>query len=275
MVPLSKSGLRVSGAWVRIPPSPPRFWEMEEFFFEIFESLPRQGPGDDASTERAFRKLTNLPEHPEILDVGCGTGNQTITLAALTPGKITALDNHAPFIEILKKNIQQTSYSDRIHCVVGDMASMNFADGTFDLIWSEGAANIMGFNKALYAWKPLLLPEGYMVISELVWFKEEAPQEIRDYFAEAYPDMKYYEHHYRTIESAGYKMVDYLPLPDKSWWTDYYTPAEEKIAELRSKYKDNKDAQAIFDSFQLEMEMHRKYSPYYGYGFYIMRKENK
>ena len=275
MVPLSKSGLRASGAWVRIPPSPPRFGEMEEVFYEIFKSLPRQGAGDEVSTERAFRKLANLPEHPEILDVGCGTGNQTITLAKLAPCNITALDNHVPFIDILKRNIHHTSYSDRIRCVVGDMASMNFADGTFDLIWSEGAANIMGFEKALYAWKPLLRPEGYMVISELVWFKEDAPQEIRDYFAEAYPDMKYYEHHYLTIESAGYKMVDYFPVPDKSWWTDYYTPAEKKIAEMRLKYKDNRDAQAIFDSFQLEMEMHRKYSPYYGYSFYIMHKENK
>jgi SAM-dependent methyltransferase len=248
---------------------------MEKVFFEIFESLPRQGPGDDASTERAFRKLTSLPEHPVILDVGCGTGSQTITLAKLTPGNITALDNHAPFIDILKQNTKQTDYADRIHCVIGDMASMNFADGTFDLIWSEGAAYIMGFNKALYAWRPLLRTKGYMVISELVWFKEEAPQEIKDYFTEEYPDMKYYKRHYLTIESAGYKMVDYFPLPDKSWWTDYYTPAEKTIAQLREEYKDSKDAQAVFNSFQLEMEMHKKYSPYYGYGFYVMYKENK
>ena len=248
---------------------------MEELYFEIYESLPRQGPGDDESTRKAFQKLTGLPEHPEILDVGCGTGRQTLILAKLSTGNITALDNHPPFIEVLKRNAHRGGYGDRICGIVGDMNSMNFPEGSFDVIWSEGAAYIMGFKNALHAWRPLLHPKGYMVISELVWFKEEAPQEIRDYFTKEYPDMKYYKHIYPIVESSGYKMIDYFPLPDRSWWTDYYTPAEKKIAEMRIKHRNNKDAQTLFDSFQLEMDMHRKYSPYYGYGFYIMRRENK
>ena len=247
---------------------------MEEIYFEIYESLPRQGPGDDASTRKVFQKLTGLPEHPEILDVGCGTGRQTLVLANLSSGKITALDNHPPFIETLKRDVRRSGYADRIRCIVEDMNSMKFPEESFDVIWSEGAAYIMGFKKALEAWKLLLRPKGYMAISELVWFREEAPQEIRDYFTREYPDMKYYKNHYPIIKSVGYKVIDYFPLPDKSWWTDYYTPAEKKIAEMRLKHRDNKDAQMIFDSFQLEMDMHKKYSPYYGYGFYIMRKEN-
>ena len=248
---------------------------MEELYFEIYESLPRQGPGDDESTRKAFQKLTGLPKQPEILDVGCGTGRQTLALAKLTTGNITALDNRPPFIETLKGNARRAGYGDRIRCLIGDMNSMNFLEESFDVIWSEGTAYIMGFKNALHAWRPLLRPKGYLAISELVWFKEEVPPEIRDYFAGEYPDMKYYHHIYPIIESAGYEVNDYFPLPDKSWWTDYYTPAEKKIAEMRFKHRDNKDVQMVFDSFQLEMDMHRKYSPYYGYGFYIMRKENK
>ena len=245
---------------------------MEELYFEIFESLPRQGPGDDESTQKAFRKLIGLPEQPAILDVGCGTGRQTLVLAKLSKGNITALDNHQPFIEVLKRDVRRTGYADRIHGIVGDMNSMNFPEKSFDVIWSEGAAYIMGFKKALAAWKPLLRPKGYMAISELVWFKKEAPQEIRDFFAQGYPDMKYYEDIFSIVESAGYKMIDYFPLPSESWWTHYYTPVEKKLAEMRRKYRNNQDAQAIFDSFQLEIDMHRKYSDYYGYSFYIMQK---
>ena len=247
---------------------------MEEIYFEIFESLPRQGPGDEESTKRAFQKLAELPNHPEILDVGCGTGAQTMVLAKLTSGNIKALDNHTPFIEKLKRDVRRAGYAERIRCVVGDMASMNFEKNSFDLIWSEGAAYIMGFNNALKAWRPLLCPNGYMVISEMVWFKEEASQEIRDYFAKEYPDMKYYKHIFPTIESSGYKMIDYFPLPSEAWWTDFYTPAEEKLVEMRRKHQKNNDAQAIFDSFQLEIDMHRKYSEYYGYGFYIMQNKS-
>jgi SAM-dependent methyltransferase len=155
------------------------------------------------------------------------------------------------------------------------MASMNFEDESFDLIWSEGAANIMGFENALKSWKRLLRRRGYMVVSELVWFEEEVPREIRDYFVEAYPDMKYYENIFPIADSAGFNMIDYLPLPSESWWTHYYTPMETKLAKMRRKYQNNKDAQALFDSFQLEIDMHRKYSEYYGYGFYIMREEGK
>ncbi|MEW6141860.1 MAG: methyltransferase domain-containing protein [Chloroflexota bacterium] len=245
---------------------------MDKIFYEIFEALPRQGPGDEKSTRKAFKKLGELPEHPEILDVGCGTGAQTMALAKLTPGKITALDNHIPFIEKLKHAAHQANCPERILCIVGDMASMPFDKDSFDLIWSEGAANIMGFKKALDTWRPLLRQRGYMVVSEMVWFEKEAPQEIRGYFTEQYPDMKHYEQISLTIESAGYRMIDYFPLPKTVWWTGYYKPIEKTLAEIRQKYQNNKDAQAIFDSLQQEIDMYRKYSKYYGYGFYIMQK---
>jgi len=245
---------------------------MDQIFFDIFEALPRQGPGDEKSTKRAFEKLTGLPEHPEILDVGCGTGGQTLILARLSSGNITALDNHTPFVDKLKRNARRDGYADRIHCVVGDMNSMNFPKGSFDAIWCEGAAFVMGFSNALKAWRPLLRPRGYLAVSELVWFKKRAPKEIKGFFAQVYPDIKHYKDIYPVIESSGYKMIDHFPLPGESWWTHYYTPAEKKLVALRRKYKGNQDAQAIFDSFQLEIDTHRKYADYYGYGFYIMRK---
>ena len=245
---------------------------MEDIYFEIFEALPRQGPGDERSTKKAFQMLGELFKCPEILDVGCGTGAQTLVLAELSSGNITALDNHAPFIDILKRKARQARLEKRIHCVIEDMAVMNFRTESYDVIWSEGAAYCMGFANALKSWKALLKPGGYLVVSELVWFKRETPQEIKDYFAGAYPDMKYYEGIYPIIKLTGYEMIDYFPLPSTSWWTDYYTPAEKKLTEMRREYQSNKDAQSMFDSFQLEIDMHRKYSEHYGYGFYIMRK---
>jgi hypothetical protein len=68
------------------------------------------------------------------------------------------------------------------------------------------------------------------------------------------------------------KIGAHYTLPSNSWWTDYYTPVEKKLTEMRREYQSSRDAQAIFDAFQLEINMYRKYSDYYGYGFYIMRK---
>ena len=47
----------------------PRFWEM---VFEVYEALPRQGPGDRASAARALALCGSLPPKPSILDLGCG-----------------------------------------------------------------------------------------------------------------------------------------------------------------------------------------------------------
>jgi len=51
----------------------PRFWPI---FFELYESLPRQGPGNRASAARAIAPCPDLPPRPDVLDLGCGAGGQ-------------------------------------------------------------------------------------------------------------------------------------------------------------------------------------------------------
>jgi cyclopropane fatty-acyl-phospholipid synthase-like methyltransferase len=64
---------------------------------------------------------------------------QTITLAKLSKGRIDAVDNHQSFLEQLKKKAAEEGVSDKITVVNGDMAALNYEDGSFDLVWSEGA----------------------------------------------------------------------------------------------------------------------------------------
>jgi hypothetical protein len=67
---------------------------MNDYFYEVFENIPRQGPGLNAYTRKAFGQIEKeLPEIPEILDIGCGKGMQTLELARLSQGAITAVDN--------------------------------------------------------------------------------------------------------------------------------------------------------------------------------------
>ena len=60
----------------------------EEIFFEIHRGNPREGPGNFAATRKAYSALSDLPDRPIILDIGCGPGQQTIDLAALSEGTI-------------------------------------------------------------------------------------------------------------------------------------------------------------------------------------------
>ena len=75
----------------------------EDIFYQVFESLPRQGPGCTGATRKAYSYLPPLPQDAKILDIGCGSGTQTRDLAALTSGTITAVDNHQPFLDWSQK----------------------------------------------------------------------------------------------------------------------------------------------------------------------------
>lgn len=244
-----------------------------EFFFEIHKDLPREGPGDMDSTRKAFRKLVNLPEQPTILDVGCGPGAQTMDLASISDGVIHAVDTHQPFLDVLQQKINDVGFQDRIKVHNQSMSALDFPPASFDLIWSEGAIYIMGFEKGLKAWKPILKPEGYIVVTEATWLKPDPPEEIQGFWQQAYPQMKSLEENLDIIYAAGFYLIDYFVLPETSWTEEYYQPMQLRIEKLREQYKDDPQKLAILDEEQVEIQLYNKYSDWYGYVFYIMQNK--
>ncbi|MHB0968690.1 MAG: hypothetical protein ACYC7A_10035 [Thermoanaerobaculia bacterium] len=130
-------------------------------FFELPAALPRQGPGGNAHTRRAFEMAGKLPTVPRIVDVGCGPGMQSCELARLSGAKVYAVDTYAPFL-------------------------------TF-------------------------------------------------------------------------------PLPPDAWWDDYYAPIESRLPEFRARHAGDSVAQEVADAEEIEIDLFRRYSAYYGYVFYVMR----
>jgi ubiquinone/menaquinone biosynthesis C-methylase UbiE len=215
--------------------------------------------------------LKNLPENPRILDVGCGPGMQTVELAKLSGGQIVALDVHESVLEQLREAVKKEGVNDRIKAVKGDMCNLKFEDNSFDVIWSEGAIFIIGFEKGLREWKRLLTPKGYVVVSELSWLKHDAPKEAKDYMMQLYPVIKTIEGNVEIIRNRGYRLVGSFVLPSQSWWDNYYTPIEAKLPSLKARYKDDEEALQVIAYEETEIDMFRKYSDYYGYAFYIMQ----
>jgi SAM-dependent methyltransferase len=62
------------------------------------------------------------------------------------------------------------------------MGSLPFEKEQFDLIWSEGAIFIMGFEKGLRAWKSLIRKGGFIVVSDAVRFEADPPVELMLYW---------------------------------------------------------------------------------------------
>lgn len=245
---------------------------MVTVFMEIYGNLPRGGPGSAASTARAFGFCPDLPQEPEILDIGCGPGKQTLALAGLCQGNITAVDTYQPFLDRLAADAQAQGVEHRIKTEVADMANLPYQEEQFDLIWSEGAAYIMGFYQALATWRVFLKPGGCLALSEMTLFRQDMPEKVRAYWQENYPDARYRQGNQDAARSLGYEVLGGFAVPESDWWTDFYTPKQARLEELREKYAGDEIAMEVIAMAQEEIDLYREHADCYGYDFYVLRK---
>ena len=243
---------------------------MNDVFFEIHSDLPREAPGSDACTARALAMIPDLPDAPATLDIGCGPGAQTLVLARQTGGHVTAIDTHQPYLHELARRAERAGLSHRINPPNASMSALDFAAGQFDLIWSEGAIYIMGFQEGLEAWRRFLKPGGALAVTEVSWLADDPPDEPWRFWQAGYPAMKTVDENIALVEAAGYRSIGHFALPESAWWDDYYTPIEHRLATLRRQYRDDAEALAVLDEEAQEIDLYRRFSAFYGYVFYIM-----
>ncbi len=256
--------------------------EQTEFFYQIFDaSLPRLGPGDEASTKQALNTLLPAiarregevdPRPIRILDIGCGTGAQTVCLAQHTEGSILAVDNHQPFLNELQRRATAAGVSGKIQVSRRDMRTLAQDEGPFDLIWSEGAVFIMGLREGLAAWHSLLAPGGGLAVSELAWLKSNPPTDCQQFWAGVYPAMTSIAANLATIASCGYEVLGHFAQPESAWWEPYYHPLEKRLRSLRARYAGDAERLSVIESIQVEIDVYRQHSAYYGNVFYQMRR---
>lgn len=235
-------------------------------FFELYESLPRQGPGNGAATERALALLPDLPLRPRIADLGCGGGASTRVLAAATGGTVAAVDIHLPFLAGL---LPRERNAGAIHPIAADMARPPLAPGSFDLVWSEGAIYQIGFAQGLQRWRRLLKPGGCLAVTEATWLSDAPPAGARRFWAMAYPAMTTIAANEASVAAAGYRVVGSFVLPPECWLDSYYAPLERALAPFAARHPGDPAAAMIAAEIRTEIDMYRRYGDSYGYVFYL------
>jgi cyclopropane fatty-acyl-phospholipid synthase-like methyltransferase len=256
--------------------------EQMKFFYKIFDAgLTRLGPGEDDSTKKALDTLLSYrvghcdksleATRLRILDLGCGNGAQTIQLAKQANCTILAVDNHKPYLDELRHRAEFEGVSDKIQTRLGDMCNVSLEIGPFDIVWSEGALYSMGFLNGLKTYHAQLVPDGLFAVSELCWFDGDVPDECRQFFANEYPAMTTVESNLDAIKELNYEVLEHFALSESAWW-EYYHPLEKRLEEFRDEYSDDPGKIAIVDSCQMEIDFYRKYSAYYGYVFFLLRR---
>jgi len=246
--------------------------DVMEHFMQLYGEIPRAGPGDNRSTQKAFGMIKELPPEPRILDIGCGPGIQTLELAKLTSGHIVALDLMPRMVERAKEAADREGLAHRIEFVQMDMNEKDFQEESFDLIWSEGAIYLMGFARGLKKLKRFVKGGGYVAVSEAVWLKPDPPEEVLKFWEE-YPEIDTVEEKIRVINELGYIHVGSFVLPHESWTRDYYDHLERRADLLEEDWKEEpEEVQGVIQDARNEIKVFREYHDYYGYCFFVMKR---
>lgn len=242
-------------------------------FLDMQLKLPRNGPGSDRTTASIYRTLKGLPDEPEILVMGCGQGNEALTLLRETKARVTAVDIMKPFITSLEEKAEATGVSgDRLRTVCSDFVALDLPHAVFDLIWSEGAIYTVGFEAGLKDWTKYLKPGGMLVASEASWLTTEPSEIACDFWNNAYPEMGTVDANRTCSERCGFEVLQTLTLPQEDWWTDYYQPLVPLIEKARSAFPGDAGVEAMLTEQEQEIRLFEAHGEEYGYVFYVLKK---
>lgn len=239
---------------------------------EYYSNLERQGPGSPGVTIKALSFIEGLTDESNIIDLGCGTGGQTMVLGQHAPGKITGIDLFPVFINLFNSNAKRLNLQDKVKGIVGSMEKLPFQKEELDLIWSEGAIYNIGFERGLNEWRKLLKTGGYIAVSEASWFTDERPKEIDEFWMDAYPEIDTIPNKVAIMQKAGYVPVATFILPENCWTEHFYDPQVSAQEAFLNKNTGDKAAEEFIANQQHETQLYYKYKEYYGYVFYIGKK---
>ena len=244
--------------------------ERMDYFLDVYGTLPRAGPGDNASTRKAFGMMTDLPDRPRILDLGCGPGMQTVELLRCCDGTVVALDVFPQMIKRVESAAVEAGVADRMEPMQADMTSVRFEPGSFDVVWSEGAIYFLGFENGLARVKDWVKPGGYVAVSESVWLTDDPPQEAIDFWKD-YPEIDTVDAKLEVIAKLGYTSVGHFILPRSSWTDLYYKPMEQRVAECAAQWQGIEVAEGVLVEARREIALYHACGDCFSYGFFVMR----
>lgn len=231
-------------------------------FFELFQGLTREGPGD--TSDVAWAMLNGkIVQNARILDAACGSGADIPALLKASPaGHITGIDAQSYFIDEARLRMGNTPHVDLL---VGDMTEVS---GPFEAIWCAGAVYFIGITKALETWRNTLAPGGFIAFSEICWWTATPSDPVKAFWQKEYPAMTNSDGIQSHIEAAGYETIATRRVTDRGWEV-YFNSLQARIDLLQPTAKP--DLITVLDEAQHEINLWRTYRAEFGYLLSVVR----
>lgn len=236
----------------------------------FFAELEMLGPHDEATSLKVLNSIGALPAAPRVLDLGCGTGQQSLMLARALGTRVVAVDLSEVFLQRVRTHFAVAGMPDLVETRAADMRDPGEPLGSVDLIWSEGAAYNIGFRQALNAWRPILRPGGVAVIADAGWLTEAAPAPVRTFWDAEYPDMHNAADFPDMAAAEGYEVVATEMLP-ASAWVAYYDGVLKRATRLRATTV-GPDMETLIRELEQEAEIFHQSAGSYSYVFTAVRR---
>jgi len=184
-------------------------------------------------TRKAYKLIPKI-KNPNILDIGCGTGVPTIELAKISNGHVTGIDIDESLLDILQRKIEDAGLKNRVNVIKDSISTMDFPKESFDIIWSEGAVFVIGFEKSIKNWRKYLKPKGFLVLHD---------------------DIKDKTKKLGFIEKYGYLLTAQFDLTFEIWWGEYYSQLEKLVQKYRNRYPNDPELKIEIENDQNQVNM--------------------
>jgi len=220
---------------------------------------------------RVAARVSGVNPASTVLDMGCGYGEASATIAAEFRCRVTAVDNNPENIELAKALCMERKIGHLVTFESKDLLACDFAENKFDLVLAEGGIfSFISRREGLRLAKAWLQDNGWLAFSDLILLSEKVPEDVRSVFE----DEKYHyesEGSYRAlVAEAGFE-VQLMSLVPPSGWDNYYGHMARRL----------EDSKGVFADRRVKLGFHREIDVFYrlegfryiGYLFCMARKK--
>jgi SAM-dependent methyltransferase len=117
---------------------------------------------------RRLAELANVSGDDAVLDAGCGMGGPARYLARTCGCTVRGIDMTDPYLETAELLNDMTGLGDKVLLERGDVTDMRFDDESFDVVWTQHAAQSVPDKAAFFAeMDRVLKPGGRAVVYDL------------------------------------------------------------------------------------------------------------